>query len=203
MWWTADPPRPFQLRPVPICSALRFLVAGLLPAFLYRRFHVYLKESRIPLESPLWYDRFSWQNPVRVTRPVPPGRCPVTFHPLCFQTGRSFSRFALVQSPSFDFFRSSGFLRSCDRFHLSDFARSYDRLQSSGFLQSCDCFKPLPSSPASRPFPTSSIFVGLTTASDFSTISGFSSDPDLTIFFGLLTAPFSLRLQPFSWWASL
>ena len=37
MWWTADPPRPFQLRPVPICSALRFLVAGLLPAFIYRR----------------------------------------------------------------------------------------------------------------------------------------------------------------------
>ena len=76
MWWTADPPRPFQLRPVPICSALRFLVAGLPPAFIYRRFRVYLKESRFPLESPLWYDRFFWQNPVRVTRPVPPGRCP-------------------------------------------------------------------------------------------------------------------------------
>ena len=46
------------------------------PAFIYRRLRVYLKEPRLPLESPLWYDRFSWQNPVRVTRPVPPGRCP-------------------------------------------------------------------------------------------------------------------------------
>ena len=76
MWWTADPPRPFQLYPVPICSALRFLVTGLLPVLIYRRFTVYLKEPRIPIESPLWYDRFFWQNPVRVTRPVPPGRCP-------------------------------------------------------------------------------------------------------------------------------
>jgi hypothetical protein len=76
LWWTADPPRPFQLRPVPICSALRFLVTGLPPVFIYRRFHVYLKEPRIPIESPLWYDRFFWQNPVRVTRPVPPGRLP-------------------------------------------------------------------------------------------------------------------------------
>ena len=37
---------------------------------------VYLKEPRIPFEPPLWYDRFFWQNPVRVTRPVPPGRLP-------------------------------------------------------------------------------------------------------------------------------
>ena len=79
MWWTADPPRPFQLCPVPICSALRFLVTGLLPVFIYRRFHVYLKEPRIPIEPPLWYDRFFWQNPVRVTRPVPPGRLPFPF----------------------------------------------------------------------------------------------------------------------------
>ena len=79
MWWTADPPRPFQLCPVPICSALRFLVTGLPPVFIYRRFHVYLKEPRIPIESPLWYDRFFWQNPVRVTRPVPPGRLPFSF----------------------------------------------------------------------------------------------------------------------------
>ena len=53
LWWTADPPRPFQLCPVPICSALRFLVSGLPPVFIYRRFRVYLKESRIPIESPL------------------------------------------------------------------------------------------------------------------------------------------------------
>jgi len=78
LWWTADPPRPFQLCPVPISSALRFLVTGLLPVFIYRRFHVYLKEPRIPIESPLWYDRFFWQNPVRATRPVPPGRLPLS-----------------------------------------------------------------------------------------------------------------------------
>ena len=83
MWWTADPPRPFQLRPVPISSALRFLVTGLPPVFIYRRFHVYLKEPRIPIESPQWYGRFYWQNPARVTRPVPPGRlpCSSTFSP--------------------------------------------------------------------------------------------------------------------------
>jgi len=84
--WTADPPRPFQLCPVPICSALRFLVTGLPPVFIYRRFHVYLKEPRIPIESPLWYDRFFWQNPVRVTRPVPPGRLP--FSSTLFTFGR-------------------------------------------------------------------------------------------------------------------
>ena len=85
MWWTADPPRPFQLRPVPISSALRFLVTGLLPVFIYRRFHVYLKEPRIPIESPLWYDRFLWQNPVRVTRPVPSGRLPLSSTLLTFR----------------------------------------------------------------------------------------------------------------------
>ena len=84
MWWTADPPRPFQLCPVPICSALRFLVTGLLPVLIYRRFDVYLKEPRVPIESPLWYDRFFWQNPVRVTRPVPSGRLPFSSTLLTF-----------------------------------------------------------------------------------------------------------------------
>jgi len=41
-------------------------------------FRVYLKEPRVPIESPKWHDRFFWQNPVRVTRPVPLGRCPLS-----------------------------------------------------------------------------------------------------------------------------
>ena len=36
-WWTADPPRPFQLRQPRIRSAFRLLVAGLPPALIYRR----------------------------------------------------------------------------------------------------------------------------------------------------------------------
>lgn len=129
MWWTADPPRPFQLRPVPICSALRFLVAGLLPAFLYRRFHVYLKEPRIPLESPLWYDRFSWQNPVWVTRPVPPGRCPFS------STLAAFWRVSLpALSHSFRF-GPCGPLRSSVRFRSRDLLRSSDRFRPFGLLR--------------------------------------------------------------------
>jgi len=130
LWWTADPPRPFQLRPVPICSALRFLVAGLPPAFIYRRLRVYLKEPRIPLESPLWYDRFFWQNPVRVTRPVPPGRCPFpstlsTFRRVGLPVG---SLSVLLQSC--DCFRSFSLLQSCDCFRSSDLLRSRDRFRS-------------------------------------------------------------------------
>jgi len=132
LWWTADPPRPFQLRPVPICSALRFLVAGLLPAFIYRRFRVYLKESRVPIESPLWYDRFFWQNPVRVTRPVPPGRCPFSF---------ALSTFRRVGLPAdsysvllwfFACFRSRDLLQTFNHF------RSFDLLRFPVCFRSCD-----------------------------------------------------------------
>jgi len=76
LWWTADPPRPFQLRPVPICSALRFLVAGLLPAFVYRRISRLSQGTAYPYRVTLMVRPLLWQNPVRVTRPVPPGRLP-------------------------------------------------------------------------------------------------------------------------------
>ena len=123
MWWTADPPRPFQLCPVPISSALRFLVTGLLPVFIYRRFRVYLKEPRIPIESPLWYDRFFWQNPVRVTRPVPPGRCPF------LSTLPTFGRVGLsVDSHSVR-------VRSCNRFQPFNLLRSFNRFRSSDLLR--------------------------------------------------------------------
>jgi hypothetical protein len=66
------------------------------PAFLYRRLRVYLKEPRLPLESPLWYDRFSWQNPVRVTHSVPPECWPFRF-PIYRPAGRPW----VVRFPSF------------------------------------------------------------------------------------------------------
>jgi len=57
------------------------------PAFLSRRRSVYLKGPRIPIESPSWYDRFSWQNPVRVTHSVPPECWPFP-KPYCGPAGR-------------------------------------------------------------------------------------------------------------------
>jgi hypothetical protein len=137
LWWTADPPRPFQLCPVPICSALRFLVAGLPPAFIYRRFRVYLKEPRIPFESPLWYDRFFWQNPVRVTRPVPPGRCPFS---------STLSTFRRVGLPVDSLFRSLPVLRP------SPFFGPFPALRPSPFLRPLPAFRPSPFFLRSQPF---------------------------------------------------
>ncbi len=106
---------------------------------------VYLKEPRIPFESPLWYDRFFWQNPVRVTRPVPPGRCPfsstlstfgrvgllVDSHSVRFRSFNRFQPFDLLRP--FGRFRSLNLLRSFDRF------RSFDLLWPFGrFRSSCD-----------------------------------------------------------------
>jgi hypothetical protein len=52
-----------------------------LPPFFIEVFHLYLKEPRVPLEPPLWYDRFSWQSPIRVTCPVPPEHYPFSYCP--------------------------------------------------------------------------------------------------------------------------
>ena len=99
MWWTADPPRPFQLRPVPICSALRFLVAGLLPAFIFRRI------SRLSQGIALSYRVTLMVRPLLLAEPGP-GDAPCTtwalsvcFHPLHFPAGRPSSRFAFCTSP--------------------------------------------------------------------------------------------------------
>ena len=150
MWWTADPPRPFQLCPVPICSALRFLVTGLLPVFIYRRFHVYLKEPRIPIESPLWYDRFLWQNPVRVTRPVPPGRLPLSFTLITFRrVGLPVNLHSVGRRPyglrrPFPICRSSSFDPSLaaflDRFKSVDFLRLFPASRPSAFASSLSTF---------------------------------------------------------------
>ena len=96
-----------------------------------------------------------WQNPVRVTRPVPPGRCPVTFHPLCFMTGRSFNRFASVQSSVF---------RHLPVFRLSPAFQPLPSFQFSPVLRPFPIFRV---SPAFRLLQTSSVFPGLTTVSNF------------------------------------
>ena len=98
MWWTADPPRPFQLCPVPICSALRFLVASLLPAFVYRRFwrlsQGTANSSRVTLMV----------RPLLLAEPGPGDASCTTwtlsvfFHPLYFPAGRPSSRFVFRSS---------------------------------------------------------------------------------------------------------
>ncbi len=71
LWWSADPPRPFLTSSgsafvLPFgCQSRVFL-----PPFFIDAFASISRDRRHPLESPLWYDRFFWQNPVRVTRPV-------------------------------------------------------------------------------------------------------------------------------------
>jgi hypothetical protein len=89
------------------------------PAFLYRRFRVYLKEPRIPLESPLWYDRFSWQNPVRVTRPVPLGRCPLSSTLAAFRRVSLLAGSLSVLLQPLGCFRPCGLLRPFGRFRPS------------------------------------------------------------------------------------
>ena len=76
LWWTAYPPRPFPISPgsafvLPFGCQSRVSH----PPFFIDAFASISRDRRLPLEPPLWYDRFFWQNPVRVTRPVPPGRC--------------------------------------------------------------------------------------------------------------------------------
>ena len=126
MWWTADPPRPFQLRPVPICSALRFLVAGLLPAFVYRRI------SRLSQGTANSFRVTLMVRPLLLAEPGPGDASCTTwtlsvfFHPLHFQAGRPSSFLAVRSFPAFQpspsesslstfFFRFGPFdpLRSC------------------------------------------------------------------------------------------
>ena len=79
-WWTADPPRPFQLRPVPPCSASRLrsrtdyvrLSLSTLPPKLLRLSRRTAYPSRVTLSG----TTFVWQSSVWVTCPVPPGHLP-------------------------------------------------------------------------------------------------------------------------------
>ena len=71
LWWTAYPPRPFPTSPgsafvLPFGCQSRVSH----PPFFIDAFASISRDRRLPLEPPLWYDRFFWQNPVRVTRPV-------------------------------------------------------------------------------------------------------------------------------------
>ena len=141
MWWTADPPRPFQLCPVPISSALRFLVSGLPPVFIYRRFHVYLKESRIPIESPLMV------RPLLLAEPGPgDASCTtwtltVSFHHLHFQAGRPSSSVAFQWSSTL---RSSPFVSNLPIFFVRlrsrDLPRSLPINQLSPFVSGLSAF---------------------------------------------------------------
>lgn len=126
MWWTADPPRPFQLRPVPISSALRFLVAGLPPAFIYRRV------SRLSQGIAFSYRVTLMVRPLLLAEPGPgDASCTiwtlsVFFHPLHLQAGRPSGRLALR---SFPVSRPSPYVSGLTTFSVR--FRSYDLLRSS------------------------------------------------------------------------
>jgi len=179
LWWTADPPRPFQLRPVPICSALRFLVAGLLPAFIYRRY------SRLSQGTAYSYRVTLMVRPLLLAEPGPGDASCTTwtlsvfFHPLYHQAGRPSGKFAFCPSPV---------LRPFPIFWSSSVFQLFPTLRFSVV------FQPLPislSSSVLRPLPT------------------FRSSPVFQLFpiFRSSSAcqplPFFLRSQPFSWWVSV
>lgn len=75
--WSAEPLGPFQLQLAPhaFCTSVASR-EPYRPPFFIDAHRVYLKGPRLPIEPPPWYDRFARQNPVGVTRPVPPERWP-------------------------------------------------------------------------------------------------------------------------------
>jgi hypothetical protein len=140
LWWTADPPRPFQLRPVPICSALRFLVAGLLPAFIYRR------AWRLSQGTAYSFRVTLMVRPLLLAEPGPgDASCTiwtlsVFFRPLHLQAGRPSSSIT---------FRSFPVLRPLPTFLSSPVLRLFPI-----FL----AFRPLPIFPSSSVFQPLQIF---------------------------------------------
>ncbi len=143
MRWTADPPRPFQLRPAPICSALRYLVASLLPAFIYRRV------SRLSQGIACSYRVTLMVRPLLLAEPGP-GDAPCTtwtlsvfFHPLYLQAGRPSSRFALCSFPVFQLSpHASGLSTFSVRFRPFDFLRTFPVLRLSSYVfQSFDLLR--------------------------------------------------------------
>lgn len=77
----------FPTLPSPVNALLSVLVAGLPPAFLYRRLRVYLQRPRISFESPLWHDR-QMQNSGRDDASRTTGTLAVFFHPSTPRAGR-------------------------------------------------------------------------------------------------------------------
>ena len=51
LWWTADPPRPFQLRPVPRNSAAGFRSRDFYSRLIYRRLSVFRFHRVAPVSS--------------------------------------------------------------------------------------------------------------------------------------------------------
>jgi hypothetical protein len=86
---TLDPSRPKPL-PIPTFTSLSCLRSASLLRLSPPG--VYLQGSRIPFESPSWYDR-PWQSPVRVTYPVPRGHSgPSSVTLQCLPAGRPSGR---------------------------------------------------------------------------------------------------------------
>ena len=112
-----------------------------------------------------------WQNPVRVTRPVPSGRLPFSSASCAFRrVGLPVSSHSVGRRPfglrrTFPIYRSSSF--------VSGLATFFVRFRSPDFLRSFPVFQPSPfaSNPVDlfRPFPV------------------------------LRPSPFFLRFQPFGW----
>ncbi len=151
MWWTADPPRPFQLRPVPICSALRFLVAGLPPAFIYRRDSRLSQGTAYPSRVTLMV------RPLLLAEPGPGDASCTTwtlsvfFHSLHFQAGRPSSRFAFRPSPAFQLSASvSNQSIFVVRFRSLNLLRSLLISRSSPSVSGLSTFSVLPAIPTFR-----------------------------------------------------
>ena len=189
MWWTADPPRPFQLCPVPICSALRFLVAGLPPAFIYRRY------SRLSQGIACSYRVTLMVRPLLLAEPGPgDASCTtwtlsVIFHPLHFRAGRPSSKSAFSSRSVFQplqIFRSFPAFQSLQTFRSSLTLNRFEPWIFSGFTTASN-------------LPT---FFSLPTDSGLPIFCCLSTASNLQVFSGLSTAPFFLRSQPFGWWVS-
>jgi hypothetical protein len=117
LWWTAYPPRPsqFRLAPHSVCPSVASR-ESFTRLFFIEVFHLYLKGSRFPIEPPFWCDRFFWQNPVRVARPIPLGRWP-SFFILLTSGGSAFSQ---SRFPSFSSLAAFLFLPTTPNFRSVD-----------------------------------------------------------------------------------
>ncbi len=188
MWWTADPPRPFQLCPVPICSALRFLVAGLLPAFIYRRL------ARLSQGTANSYRVTLMVRPLLLAEPGPgDASCTtwtlsVVFHPFYFRAGRPSSKFAFFPSPVFRPLLIIHFHRSFNRFKSSDFLQLFNCFQSIDLLQPTNCFQ------SSNYFQSYNCFQSSDHLRSFDRFR-FSCDPNLSIGRLLSNGGFKLLLK--------
>ena len=81
-----------DLRPVPICSALRFLVAGLPPAFIYRRISRLSQGTAYPSRATLMVRPLLSAEPGPGDAPCTTWALSVFLYPLYLQAGRPSGR---------------------------------------------------------------------------------------------------------------